>query len=75
MHGVREPHGPCSIPCRALLRHRVWLSGHASARQRVVCHGRRAGRALRFGRHPPLRFGLLLLLAGSFLFTFLKARS
>jgi len=57
------------------IRHRLWLSVHASARQRVVCHGRRARRTLRFGRHPPLRFVVLLLLAGSFLFTLLKGRS
>src|SRR5262245_56350321 len=66
---------PCSIPCLALLRHRLWLSGHAGARQHVVCHGRRAGGTLRFGRQPPLRFVVLLVLAGSFLFTLLKGRA
>jgi hypothetical protein len=45
---------------------------HAGALVRIVFHVRRVGRALRFGRHPPLRFVVLLLLAGSFLFTLLK---
>jgi hypothetical protein len=45
---------------------------HAGALVRIVFHVRRVGRARRFGRQPPLRFVVLLLLAGSFLFTLLK---
>jgi hypothetical protein len=69
---------PLSIGGGRLLprcRHRVWLSAHAGKRQRVVCHAQRGSIAGRFGRQPPLRFVLLLLLAGSFLFTLLKGRS
>src|SRR5262245_42940003 len=45
---------------------------HAGALVRIVFQARGVGRALRFGRQPPLRFGVLLLLAGAFLFTLLK---
>jgi hypothetical protein len=41
----------------------------------MVFQARRARRALLFGRHPPLRFVVLLLLAGAFLFPFLKGCS
>jgi hypothetical protein len=56
-------------------RHRMGRRVHAVALQFIVFPSRRAGRALRFGHQPPLRFGVLLLLASSFLVTLLKARA
>jgi len=50
----------------------MWPWAHAGALERIVFHVRCVGHALRFGRQPPLRFVVLLLLAGSFLFTLLK---
>src|SRR2546427_9395794 len=79
-HSLCRPQGtkppvPCSLPCLALCRRSVGLSPHTGAFQLMVFQARRAGPALRFGRHPPLRFVVLLLLAGSFLFPFLKGCS
>src|SRR5262245_39356616 len=45
---------------------------HAGALVRIVFQARGVGRALRFGRRPPLRFGVLLLRGGAFLFPLLE---
>src|SRR5262249_33959071 len=79
-HSLCRPQGtkplvPCSRPCLALCRRSVWLSPHTGKFQLMVCQARRARRALLFGRPPPLRFVVLLLLAGAFLFPFVKGRS
>ena len=56
-------------------RKRLWPWVHAGDGQCLVFHGQCARCPLRFRRHPPLRFVVLLLLAGSFLFTLLKGRA
>src|SRR4029453_5136181 len=79
-HSLCRPQGtkppvPGSLPCLALCRRSVGLSPHTGEFQLMVFQARRARRALRFGRHPPLRFVVLLLLAGAVLFPVLKGCS
>ena len=59
-----KPPVPCSLPCLALCQRSVGLWPHTGEFQLMVFQARRARRALLFGRHPPLRFVVLLLLAG-----------
>src|SRR2546423_14159773 len=72
-HSLCRPQGtkppvPCSLPCLALCRRSVGLSPHTGEFQLMVFQAWRARRALLFGRHPPLCFVVLLLLAGAVLF-------
>ena len=50
-------------------------SAHAGVRSRLVFPVRSGGRTLRFDGQPPLRFVVLPLLPGAFLFPLLKGRS
>ena len=65
----------CGLHIIPLFRQRLRPWANASDRQLFACDVRRAGGALLFGRQPPLRFIVLLLLPGLFLFTLLKGRS